>query len=270
MECKVNESNILISVIMPAYNAEMFIATAIDSVMEQTIEEALELLVIDDCSADGTKKVVEERIAYYANNPILGRKMMFFQNPENRGVAETRNFGIRNAKGAYIAFLDADDWWDIHKLEKQLLCIRQSGAVLCATGRELMNSDGTSQGKMIPIPRELSYPKLLYTNSIPCSSVVLQTKVAREFYMCHDELHEDYIMWLQILKKYQSAVGINEPLLKSRMSQGGKSRNKLKSAKMQYGVYRYMGFGPMKSALLMVSYMFLGVMKYSGFITIQK
>ena len=104
---------------------------------------------------------------------------------------------------------------------------------------------------------------LLRTNSIPCSSVLMKTSVAREFYMCHDELHEDYILWLSVLKKYGKAYGLNEPLLKCRLSEGGKSRNKLKSARMQYGVYRYLGFGVIKSLFYFVQYAINGVKKYS-------
>ena len=82
--------------------------------------------------------------------------------------------------------------------------------------------------------------------------------------MCHDELHEDYILWLQVLKKYGAAVGIDEPLLKSRMSENGKSRNKLKSARMQFGVYRYLGFGWIKSLYYFCNYAVQGVKKYHG------
>ena len=103
---------------------------------------------------------------------------------------------------------------------------------------------------------------LLKTNSIPCSSVVMRTEAAKEFYMCHDELHEDYILLLRVLKKYGAACGLNEPLLKSRMSRGGKSRNKLKSAKMQFGVYRYLGFGVFRSCYYFLMYVFHGVRKY--------
>lgn len=88
------------------------------------------------------------------------------------------------------------------------------------------------------VPGTATYKSLLRTNCIPCSSALMKTKAARKFYMCHDELHEDYILWLKVLQKYGTAYGSGEPLLKFRLSQAGKSRNKLKSAKMNYGVYR--------------------------------
>lgn len=252
----------LITVIMPAYNAKDYIVQAMDSVVRQTLAEGIELIVVDDCSTDQTVETVRGYIEGFSEKKPLNRQIRFLQNASNAGVAQSRNLGIRNAQGAYVAFLDADDWWETQKLEKQMQYIRETGAVLCATGRELMRPDGTSLGKVIGIEQEVSYQKLLRTNSIPCSSVVLKTEVAREFYMYHDELHEDYILWLKVLKKYGNAAGINEPLLKSRMSPGGKSRNKMKSAQMQYGVYRYMGIGRIRSLLLMCSYMVHGILKY--------
>lgn len=251
-----------ITVIIPAYNTEKYIVQAIDSVVRQTYAGKIEMIVVDDCSTDGTAKEVCRYMELLSERCANNRQLVFRQNSSNSGVAESRNLGIREASGEYIAFLDADDWWDPEKLEKQMHCIKETSVILCATGRELMGADGISLGKVIGIGERVSYRQLLRTNSIPCSSVVLKTEVAREFYMCHDELHEDYIMWLKVLKKYGSAAGINEPLLKSRMSQGGKSRNKVKSAKMQYGVYRYMGIGRIHSILLMCSYMVHGVMKY--------
>lgn len=178
------------------------------------------------------------------------------------GVAESRNNGIRKANGEYIAFLDADDWWENEKIEKQLQALEASKAVLCATARELVRADGKTLDRIIEIPECIQYQALLKTNCIPCSSVILKTEVAREFYMCHDELHEDYIMWLKILKKYGNAIGVNEPLVKCRMSEGGKSRNKLKSARMQYGVYRYIGFNRMKAFYYMIYYTINGIRKY--------
>ena len=92
--------------------------------------------------------------------------------------------------------------------------------------------------------------------------MVVERQIALEFPMEHDDSHEDYLSWLKILRKYGNAAGINEPCLKYRLSEGGKSRNKWKSARMTYQVYRYMGFGTMKSMVLFVSYALHGVWKY--------
>lgn len=245
-------SQIQISVIMPAYNAGRYIEQAIESVLMQKI--ALELIIIDDGSKDHTAECVEK----YRNDS----RVIFIQNQSNAGVAESRNLGIRRARGKYTAFLDADDWWVQDKLLQQYRKLEENGMVLCCTGRELRNADGSKTGKYIAVPERITYDMLLRTNYIPCSSVLLKTEVAREFYMCHDELHEDYILWLQVLKKYKEVCGIDQPLLMSRMSGGGKSRNKLKSARMQFGVYRYMKIPVYKAIFYFLSYMIYGVKKY--------
>lgn len=253
-----------VSVIIPAYNAEYYIRQAVESVIKQTFDACIEIMIINDYSKDGTDAIVREIMESFRQAGYTNRKICYINNDTNIGVAESRNRGVSLAEGKYIAFLDADDWWDSGKLEKQFALIGATQAVLCATGRELMSENGQATGRYIGIPARVSYLQLLKTNTIPCSSVVLKTEVAREFPMCHDELHEDYILWLQVLKKYGMAVGIDEPLLKSRMSEKGKSRNKLKSARMQFGVYRYLGFSWIKSLYYFCSYAVQGVKKYHG------
>ena len=169
---------------------------------------------------------------------------------------------MKLAQGIYIAFLDADDWWEKGKLKEQLHCLEETGYVLCSTGRELMRADGNSTGRTIPVKEKITYRELLKHNSINCSSVMLRTDVAREFPMEHDDSHEDYITWLKVLRKYGYAAGVNKPYLKYRLSEGGKSRNKLKSAAMTYNVYRYAGYGRIKSCIFFCSYAVHGIWKY--------
>ena len=80
--------------------------------------------------------------------------------------------------------------------------------------------------------------------------------------MEHDDSHEDYITWLRILNKYGLAAGIDQPFLKYRLSEGGKSRSKLKSARMTYRVYRYIGCSRLQSFICFASYAIHGIWKY--------
>ena len=242
----------LISVVIPAYNCAGVIGRAIDSALAQKV--ALEILVLDDGSSDGLEAVM----AGYEGNEAV----RFAKNEKNLGAAATRNRGVTLARGKYVAFLDADDYWTEDKLVRQLALIEQTGCVLCCTARELMTPEGELTGKVIPVKEKISYRELLKHNSINCSSVLILTDVAREFPMHHDDSHEDYIMWLEVLRKYETACGINEPMLKYRLSNSGKSGNKLHSAKMTFMVYRYMGFGVVKSMVCFCSYAFHGVKKY--------
>lgn len=241
-----------VSVVMPVYNGEKYIRQAIESVFIQDV--SLELLVIDDGSCDGTAGILKE---------YEGREnFRYFHNSSNLGAAGSRNRGVREARGRYIAFLDADDWWEEGKLSAQLKQLKSTGRVLCSTGRTLMDSSGADTGRYIPVKETVTYRDLLSHNSINCSSVVVKKEAALEFPMEHDDSHEDYITWLKILKKYGPAVGIDRPYLKYRLSEGGKSRNKLKSARMTYHVYRYVGYGPVKSTCFFISYALHGLWKY--------
>ena len=245
-------SDILMSVIIPAYNCAPYIAQSIDSALMQKVP--MEIIVINDCSTDDT----EAEILKYASNPTV----RYIKNETNLGASGSRNLGVQMAKGKYVAFLDSDDWWEPEKLKKQLHLMKETKSVLCGTARLLVNPDGTSMDKIIPVPEEITYRTLLKHNCINCSSVLLFRKVALEFPMEHEDSHEDYIMWLRILQKYKKACGINEPLLNYRLSATGKSGNKLNSAKMTFKAYRYMGFGLVKSCICFCSYAIHGVLKY--------
>ena len=245
-------NEILVSVIIPAYNCANFIHLALDSALVQDVP--MEILVINDCSKDDLDQVMRK----YRQYP----QIIYLKNEVNMGVAETRNKGVSLARGKYIAFLDADDYWEKNKLKKQLKLIAEKDMVLCSTARELMNPDGTLTGYVIPVDTEFTFKDLQRHNQINCSSVLIRTEVAREFPMHHDDGHEDYLMWLEVLEKYGKGCAINEPLLKYRITNTGKSGNKWNSVKMTYMTYRYMGFGFFRSALYFISYAFHGLRKY--------
>lgn len=245
--------NPLVSVIIPGYRCADTIAQAVDSALAQDVP--LEILIIDDNDTED----LSASLAPYREYPAV----IWVKNETNMGAAKSRNRGVSMARGEYVAFLDADDIWAEGKLRKQLAVIRASGTVLCATGRELMTPAGECTGRVIGVKTEITYRELLKHNCINCSSVLLKTEVAKEFPMEHEDSHEDYIMWLRILRKYERASAVNEPLLKYRLSTTGKSGNKLRSARMTFDVYRHMGFGLGKSVLLFGSYAVHGVAKYA-------
>lgn len=248
--------NTEITAIIPAYNAARYLEKAVQSVLCQTVP--CQIIIVDDASKDETYEVAERYASLYPE------QVSAVKNEINSGVAVSRNMAVGLAKTEYIAFLDADDWWETDKLELQLAAIRQSGADACYSGRELMRADGSSTGKILRIPETISYQKLLKGNVISCSSVVMRRQDALWYPMEHDELHEDYILWLSMLRDGKSFVGVNEPLLKSRLGEEGKSRDKRKSARMTYGVYRHMGIPTWKALYYFCCYAWNGVRKYAG------
>lgn len=243
---------ILVSVIIPAYNCANLISKAIDSALVQDVP--MEIIVINDCSVDDLDRVMEA----YRKYPYI----RYLKNEQNLGVAQTRNRGISLSRGKYIAFLDADDYWAENKLKKQLKLMEEKGTVICSTGRELMNPDGTLTGYFLKVDKEYTYESIQKHNQINCSSVLILTDVAREFPMHGDDGHEDYLMWLEVLKKYKRGCSVNEPLLKYRITNTGKSGNKWHSAKMTYRTYKNMGYGVLRTAFLFSCYAFYGIRKY--------
>lgn len=245
-------SNIEVSVVMPAYNCEKYIGQAIESVLQQ--EVSLELIIINDCSKDNVDKVVEKYLS--------DERVKYIHNEKNLGVAKTRNKGVELAQGKYIAFLDSDDWWTKDKLKKQLDLMKNKDVVICSTARELMTATGMSTGRIIEVPTVVSFKKLLHGNLINCSSVLVKSDIMKSYEMICDDAHEDYITWLCILRDHGDAVMVNEPLLKYRLSEEGKSRNKFKSAKMHYMSLRYMGYGRIKSFFYFIAYGYNGIKKH--------
>ncbi len=243
-----------VSVIIPAYLCASTIDQAIESVLVQDVD--LEVLVINDCSPDDLDAVMEK----YSQNALVH----YYKNETPLGAGGSRNRGVSLAKGDFVAFLDADDWWERGKLKKQLaLMLSENGPVLTSTAREIATRDGKLTGRVIPVPEFITYRKLLLGNPINCSSVVLRTSVARQFPMEHEDSHEDYITWIRILRKYRTAKAVNEPLLKYRAGSTGKSGGKAKSAAKTYRAYRYAGFSRISSAALFIAYAVCGAAKYA-------
>ena len=247
--------NPLVSVVMPAFNVERYIAEAVGSVVSQTYEN-WELLIIDDCSTDGTLKVLEG-----FDDP----RIRILKNDRNRRTSYTRMRGIHEASGEWIAFLDGDDKWDPSKLEKQIRRMNEiDDPVLLFTGSAFMNDDGEMLKYVMEVPEKITYEELLKQNLISCSSVLVKKDVISKYSFPDMPLiHEDFAVWLGILKEVNYAWGVNEPLLIYRLARNSKSSNKWKAAGMNWNTYRYAGVPFLTSVRSMISYTLRGLKKYS-------
>ena len=243
-----------VSVVMPAYNAERYIGQAIQSVLRQTYPD-FELLVVDDGSKDQTVRIVrclaeqDDRIHLY----IMGK---------NSGVSASRNFGVTQARGEWIAFLDSDDIWREDKLERQLSYLaRFPSAAIGYTASAFMNADGERYAYIMAALPQTTYAMLLRGNLMSCSSVMVKTSLMRRYPMGGDQMHEDYAAWLQILREVPCAYGVNEPLLIYRVSSASKSGDRITSAEMLYHTYRYVGFSAARALCMVFRYVFCSVDK---------
>lgn len=116
----------LVSVIMPIFNTEKYVAEAIDSVLAQTYAHT-ELICVDDGSTDGTLAILRS----------YGDRLTVIESPENGGIGSARNLGLAKASGEFISFIDADDVWKPEKLELQLAALLKDPSVsMCFTHME--------------------------------------------------------------------------------------------------------------------------------------
>lgn len=244
----------LISIIMAAYNAEKTIEQAINSVSSQTYTN-FELLVVNDCSKDRTVELVKDIVA-------KDSRVRLISNVKNSGVSYTRKHGLEEAKGDWIAILDSDDAWEPEKLEKQIVLQRRTNADLLFTGSAFMDSEGHPIDWCLHAPKEVTYRQLLKQNVLSNSSALVRKELYAKYYAIGDGMHEDFAIWLSILKEGKKAYGVDEPLLIYRIAKSSKSGNKVKAARMNWNTYRYVGLNLMEAIYYECWYIFNGIRKY--------
>ena len=244
-----------VSVIMPAYNAERFIEEAIGSVIRQTFQD-WELLVIDDGSTDATVAVVEKLARTDSRITLL-------RNEVNMGVAKTRNRGLDLCRGRFAALLDSDDIWHPQKLERQLQLAEDTGAdvIYCSYG--IVDEWGKKLCEDFIVPARTNFEASLIKGVISCSTALLSKKIVDNYRFDTKYYHEDYALWLQILRDSYTACGNVEVLADYRVMNGTRASNKLRSAAYRWQIYRkLLKFNVIKSAGLLAQYGFLGLKKY--------
>ena len=220
----------LVSVIMPMHNAERFIDSAITSVIEQTWQN-WELLVVDDASTDSSVYIVKE---YEKRDPrihLLVNKVHVYM------PSAPRNVGVQHARGRFIAFLDSDDYWLPRKLEEQLPLFEENKVAVVYSHYEKMTEDGKRSNRVVYAPEFANYKRLLYGNIIGNLTGVYDTKkVGKVFF--DDIHHEDYVMWLSILKQGFVAKNTNTVTAVYRVRNNSVSSKKFSLLTWQWNVYR--------------------------------
>lgn len=255
MKIEKQAGNPLVSVIMPAYNAERFIGEAINSVILQTMSD-WELIVIDDCSTDGSYSIVQ-------NLAQADSRIIVLQNNMNSGVAKTRNRGIGLARGRYIAFLDSDDVWHPDKLQRQLDRLAATGAGICYCSYAIIGESSQKVRADYLVPACVTFEDILKENCIQCSAMLIPAEIVKKFMFNTVFFHEDYVLGLDILKNGYTAVACTEILLNWRYLENSRSFNKKKSAKNRWRIYREYLKLPLDKALLCFAYyVAAGLRKY--------
>ncbi|WP_200880055.1 glycosyltransferase family 2 protein [Halomonas salina] len=213
------------SVIMPVYNAVETVREAIESVLAQSFSD-LEVIVVDDHSVDGSRDVVESYRYDARVKPVLLE--------ENRGVAGARNEGIKEAKGKYIAFLDADDIWLSDKLARQKEFFEAGCTVVFSSYRRF---DEEGEKEVVAAKPSVTYQDMLRGNCIGNLTGAYDCHALGKVYQKAIG-HEDYLMWLDLIKQSGEATGIEDVLAKYRVSSASLSGNKLTSSLWVWSIYR--------------------------------
>lgn len=245
----------LVTIVMPIYNAEAFLKEAVNSVLLQSYCN-WELLMVDDASTDRSLELAKE---FARQDPRI--KVLW--NEKNQGVANTRNRGIAEAKGDYIALLDSDDVWLPKKLERQVALLEERCAQLAYCSYDFIDDKGNSILKPYLVPETTNFEKMLYNNVIGCSTVLIQADLFKKHRFLKECYHEDYALWMEMLQEGCRAVGLSEVYVHYRKVFGSRSDNKKNAARQRWWIFRKKLKLPFwKSVMAFTGYAFYGVIKH--------
>lgn len=220
----------LVSIIMPCYNAERYIAQSIESVLAQTYQN-WELIITDDASTDKSVEIISK----YSKNDDRINVMV---PDEHKGIARTRNMSISRAKGRFVAFLDSDDMWYPEKLEKQIGHMLENDLAFTYSSYEVIDAQGNSKNRIVKDAGVMSYKKYLRNTIICCGTVVIDREKTGHFATPIIKTSEDMSLWLSVMKRGFDAYPVPGPLHKYRITPGSASSNKIKAACDVWRVYR--------------------------------
>lgn len=242
----------LVSIITPAYNCKNTIKGTYDSVLSQTFAD-WEWIIADDCSTDDSFSYIKELTKSESRIIVL-------QTPKNGGSAAARNIALKNASGRYITFLDSDDLLDPNYLECQLEFIKDNGPLISAGYRRQAEHTCTE----FFVPDETDYKKALRGNPLSCLTTMYDRKVIGDVFFDETyDRHEDYILWLSILKRRIVAKGNHKVLATYVIHPNSKNSKKSKLVKSMYRVYHEsQGFNWLKSWIYVFRYALYSKEKY--------
>ena len=232
------KKTILISVIIPYYKKRNFILKTLKSLLNQSFKKFEIIIVYDDTNLEDFK--------YLKKHFSKIKKIKIFKNKKNLGAGESRNVGIKFARGKYIAFIDSDDYWHKDKLKIQFNYMFNKNLKISHTNYYIVNGNNKIIGKRIS--KKINYQMLLKSCDIGLSTVMMLKNLLIKTKFPNIKTKEDYVLWLKILKKDQYIHSINKFLTYWRDTHDSLSSNKIQKISDGYKVYRkYLKFNPIKS-----------------------
>ncbi len=181
----------LVSIIMPSYNTGKYISNSINSVLAQTYKN-WELIIVDDCSTDDTDSVIAA---------FNDKRIRYFKNGKNSGAAVSRNRALREAKGKWIAFLDSDDLWSLHKLEMQIKFMKQHGYHFTYTDYTEIDENGKANGIKVTGPKRITKYGMYAYCWVGCLTVMYDRDYIGDIQIADIKKNNDYAMWLKVCRE---------------------------------------------------------------------
>ena len=213
-----------ISVLMPVYNAEKYLKSAIDSILSQTYSD-FEFVIVDDCSSDSSSSIIES----YSD-----KRIVFLKNEQNSGVAITLNRGLQMCHGEYIARMDSDDISRPERFAKQLAFLEEHPdvAVVTCGVRSFCGERTISEGGWTSIEPEKIKKDLFFSCALAHPTVMMRKSVIDDLGGYAPEYNglEDYELWCRVTEKYKIA-SVGEVLFEYRVHEGQVSKKPPESVK---------------------------------------
>lgn len=241
-----------VSIIMPAYNSALFIGETIESVLDQTHTD-WELIVIDDGSTDETVAVV---------NNYQDERIRLLKCERNCGAALARNYGLREAKGKWVAFLDSDDRWLPEKLEKQIAFMEKNGYSFSYTDYRVVDLQGKNLPYIYTAPNKITKFRMNLYCWFSTITVMYDREKIGLIQIADLKKNNDYAMWFAI-SEYATAYRLPECLSVCYKRENSiSSGSKWKLIRHHYILHREaLGKNPVSAMLRTSVNLFFGVVR---------
>lgn len=229
-----------VSIVMPYYNAGIYIKETVEAIISQTFKD-WELIIVDDCSpVPETSEILNEVAS-------LDSRIKVLKTDKNGGAGLARNVGIKEAQGRFLAFCDSDDWWYPTKLEDQLKFMEDNQYPFTCTWYEDANEDLESYYTMKQASRQ-TYKSMISGCNVGTPGVMIDTKILGKKYMPALRRAEDWGLWMMYLKETDYLYTYPKALWKYRHIPGSETSNKWRQMRSVVDMYRnVLGMNPIKA-----------------------
>ena len=245
----------LVSIVIPVFDAESFLSQTLLSVVNQSYKNWEALAVVDVKTKDNSVNILKKF-------SIADMRIKFFE-PSLSGASACRNFAIPRARGRWLCFLDADDYWLEHKLEYQLQNMIDAKAGFSTTGFRRIDQSNKRVGRLMSSPQNITYKKLLGQNSICISSVMMDRRSVGNIDF-EDIGCEDYALWLKLTASGVKGVGFREDLVRYRIVSGSRGSSRIKTAQESWYLIRR-DLNILSASFKFAEFLARGIIKHSRF-----